>query len=149
MPKSTSVFRRSSEMQVRWTLPTSSAQTRPARNSVETVLRKELRVQRNRNADDAVHRMLQQTLGEQLTSNDRGDACIDGETLAAWVERSLPAARASLVEAHLSECPRCQSLMAAFTRTVPLSAPAPSFWQRWRLRWLVPIAAAATAVSIW
>ena len=106
-------------------------------------------MQRDRNADDAVHRMLRETLGEGLTSSTPGDACVDGETLAAWVERSLPAERARLVEAHLSECARCQSLMAAFVRTAPMPVPLPSFWERWRLRWLVPIGAAATAVAIW
>ena len=106
-------------------------------------------MQRDRNADDAVHRMLRETLGEGLTSSAPGEACIDGETLAAWVEHSLPAERARLVEAHLSECARCQSLMAAFVRTAPMPVPLPSFWERWRLRWLVPIGAAATAVAIW
>ena len=106
-------------------------------------------MQRNRNADDAVHRMLRETLGKPLTSSDAGEACIDGETLAAWVERSLPAARAELVEAHLSRCARCQSLMATFARTVPMPEPRHSFWQHSRLRWLVPITAAATAVAIW
>jgi hypothetical protein len=69
--------------------------------------------------------------------------------MAAWSEGALSATDAATVETHLATCNRCQEVLASFARTAPVSLPAPTFWQRWRLQWLVPIAAGATAVAIW
>lgn len=84
------------------------------------------------------------------------DPCLDAEVLAAWADGALDARVAAEVEAHASECARCQAMLAAFVRTEPATAPAAAlvpwalpWWQSFRLRWLVPVAAAATALAIW
>ena len=78
------------------------------------------------------------------------DACVDAETLAAWADGKLDAHRAAAVELHASNCPRCMTMLASIERTTPApEEPTPS-WSRGALvRWLVPLAAAATAVAIW
>jgi hypothetical protein len=76
-------------------------------------------------------------------------ACIDGERLAAWADGGLRPAEAATVEQHLSECARCQALLAVFVRTTPEAPVTESLWHRWRLAWLVPVATAATAVALW
>jgi hypothetical protein len=77
-----------------------------------------------------------------------GMACLSAETLAAWSDGSLPSSEAARADAHLSECSRCQQMLAAFVRTEPVAAAAVPFWQRWPRRWLVPVSAAAVAVLI-
>src|SRR6185503_8403919 len=78
------------------------------------------------------------------------DECIDAETIAAWSDGALPAAGAARIETHLSQCPHCQALLAALVRSAPPTiAPSRSIWQRWQLRWVVPIAAAASALALW
>jgi hypothetical protein len=76
-------------------------------------------------------------------------ACIDAETLAAWADGGLPKAEAAAVEVHLADCERCTSMVATFVRTTPESPAAESLWQRWHLRWLVPLATAATVAALW
>jgi hypothetical protein len=76
-------------------------------------------------------------------------SCVDGETLAAWTSGALRTADATRVEEHLADCERCQMMLATFARTEPVS-PAPIGWrQRWQMRWLVPLATAATVAAIW
>jgi hypothetical protein len=77
------------------------------------------------------------------------DGHVEAEALAAWAEGTLPRSEATAVEAHLSSCASCQEVLAVFARTSPGAAPAPAFWERWRLQWAVPIAAATTAAAIW
>jgi len=80
---------------------------------------------------------------------NREAACVDGETLAAWADGGLRPAEAATVEQHLSECTRCQAILATFVQTAPTAPVAESLWHRWRLPWLVPLATAATAVALW
>lgn len=80
-------------------------------------------------------------------------SCIDAETLAAWSEGTLTRDVSRLVEAHAAGCARCQAMLAAFVRSggadaTPAEAPEP-LWRRWQIRWLVPIAATATALAVW
>ena len=75
--------------------------------------------------------------------------CLDGETLAAWSSGSLRASEAAKVEEHLSNCERCQSMLATFVRIEPPPAASESVWRRWHLAWVVPVAAAATVTAIW
>ena len=75
--------------------------------------------------------------------------CLDGETLAAWSSGSLRASEAATVEEHLSNCERCQSMLATFVRIEPPPAASESVWRRWHLAWLVPVATAATVTAIW
>src|SRR5689334_9234442 len=80
------------------------------------------------------------------------DDCLDAELLAAWSDRSLPAAEMQRLDAHVSTCVRCQSLLATFAQTQPVVHAAIPFWRRWATQWLVPIAAVGTAgiaVVIW
>jgi hypothetical protein len=76
-------------------------------------------------------------------------ACVDAETLAAWVDNGLPKAEAAAVEMHLAECERCTAMVATFARTIPDAPVAESLWTRWHLRWLVPLATAATVAAVW
>src|SRR5688572_25155607 len=39
--------------------------------------------------------------------------------MAAWADRGLPADAAAKVELHLSNCERCQEVLAAFMRSEP------------------------------
>jgi hypothetical protein len=76
-------------------------------------------------------------------------ACVDAETLAAWVDGGLPKADATAVEMHLADCERCTAMVATFARTIPDAPVAASLWTRWHLRWLVPLATAATVAAVW
>jgi hypothetical protein len=40
-------------------------------------------------------------------------------------------------------------MVATFARTTPEPAVAESLWKRWHLRWLVPVATAATVAALW
>jgi hypothetical protein len=97
-------------------------------------------------------RQLEQALGRAMRRHGArapGDACVDPERLAAWVDRGLEAGEAASVEAHVSGCARCQALTAALAQTEPVdtavASPRVTYW-RW---WLAPIAAAAAATVIW
>ncbi len=105
-------------------------------------------MQGERNRDESVERVLRQSFREPQTSR-MSEACLDAETLAAWTDHALNADETVIVEAHVSGCARCQALLATFVSTTPEAAVAESVWQRWHLRWLVPLATAATAVAFW
>jgi hypothetical protein len=97
---------------------------------------------------DPRDRSLEQLLRQSSRPSSVSDHCVDGETLAAWVEGTLPVSSAATVEQHLADCARCQALLAAFVRSEPPMAATPhTRW--WHLRWLVPLATAATAVAVW
>lgn len=117
--------------------------------------------------DQDLERLLRRALA---TGSAAGDACLDAETLAAWSDETLRADEAQRVETHVSTCGRCQALLAAMVRTEGVAGPvAPShsgagiaavgeperaqpeapLWRRWRLAWLVPVAATATALAVW
>ena len=97
---------------------------------------------------DPRDRSLEQLLRQSSRPSSVSDQCVDGESLAAWVEGTLPASSAATVEQHLADCARCQALLAAFVRSEPpIAATAHTRW--WHLRWLVPLATAAAAVAVW
>ena len=75
------------------------------------------------------------------------DPCVDAEALAAWVEGKLDAKQASAVELHASDCPHCMAMLASMERTTPVAEEPKRSGSL--LRWLVPLAAAATAIAIW
>ena len=80
-------------------------------------------------------------------STDATRGHIDAETLAAWAERSLPANAAAEVELHLSNCERCQEVLAAFVRSEPAAgAVILPFWSRRPIQWSAAGLAAAAAV---
>lgn len=98
--------------------------------------------------DRAIEHVLRHGLGRAATPSSPA-ACVDGETLAAWSSGALPQADAARIEEHLADCARCQSMLAAFARTEPVAAVPAPFWKGRRVRWLVPLAAAAVVAAIW
>lgn len=96
-----------------------------------------------------------------------GPECLDAETVAAWMDRSLDAAAVEQALAHVAGCARCQALVAAVARSAEqeavesnsaapdASAPGGARVLPWRRRWVawaVPLSAAATillAAFVW
>ena len=87
--------------------------------------------------------------------------CPDAGVLAAFVEGGLTATEQSALEAHLAGCGRCQETLAVLSHDLPDEAAADAAvetvvpetrWFTWvtrpRLRWLVPISAAATVAVV-
>jgi len=74
--------------------------------------------------------------------------CLNAETLAAWSEGSLDATQQAAVEAHASECARCQDLLAAMIRIEPAMVGRP-WWRSPAFGWLAPLTVAAATVLIW
>lgn len=96
--------------------------------------------------DRSIERLLRRTPETEAPLS--GD-CPDIEALAALADDALSAAERRRVEAHLADCDRCQAMTAAMIRTAAEDVGIPTpFWSR-RLNWLVPAAAAATAVALW
>lgn len=98
--------------------------------------------------EQSIERLLRQGAGRAPLSANSTD-CLDGELLAAWSSGALPPAEVARVDAHVADCLRCQSMVAAFVRTdaaAPALAPAQKWWS---LRWIVPLATAATVAAIW
>ena len=81
--------------------------------------------------------------------------CIEAETLAAWADGALGARERERVEAHVSSCANCQTLVAMFARSLPEPAGslaggvAPGFWTQWRWAWITAATTAAVAVAVW
>ena len=101
--------------------------------------------------DQSIERLLRET---RAAEPGPPDDCPDAETLAAMADDTLPAGLRREIEGHVAGCHRCQELTAAMVRAeVPAGAFAraadPSAWKRRALNWLVPAAAAATAVALW
>jgi hypothetical protein len=97
-------------------------------------------------------RTLDKTLRHALaggTDAPASGACLDAETLAAWLDDGLDPEAVARAEAHVSSCVRCQALVGAMVRTAPVvpvgGAARSGFW-RW---WLAPVAATAAAVTLW
>jgi hypothetical protein len=95
--------------------------------------------------DRAIERLLRESRRDGLSSQ----LCVEAETLAAWSEGTLAPAEARTVEAHISQCQHCQSMLAVFARSQPVPATFEPIWRRWHLRWLVPATAIAAALAIW
>ena len=81
--------------------------------------------------------------------------CPDGGVLAAFVEGGLTATEQSSLDAHIVSCGRCQEALAVLSQDLPPQeaiATPETGWFTWvtrpRLRWLVPISAAATVAAV-
>jgi negative regulator of sigma E activity len=74
--------------------------------------------------------------------------CLDAEALAAWMDGELPEPARLAAEQHAAGCARCQALLASMARTEPDSEVRP-WWSSLTAKWLVPVAALATAVVVW
>lgn len=99
-----------------------------------------------RNARD---RGLERLLRESLPAEAGGAACLDADTVAAWVENGLTARERAAAEAHAAGCARCQSMLAVMSRTAPDDAAVQgSMIRRWTMMF-APALTAAAAVALW
>jgi hypothetical protein len=64
------------------------------------------------------------------------------------MEGSLSREARGTAERHAAGCARCQAMLAAMARTAPEPAARP-WWRIVTLKWMVPVAAAATALVVW
>src|SRR5882757_7692798 len=114
---------------------------------------------------DDRERSFENALARHLRPSGTPGACFDAETLAAYHEQSLEPGVMASVKAHLSECGRCQQILAQLQATdeIPLASdiaqpqaaaaktagrviPA----RRTRLwRWVAPAGALAAALLVW
>ena len=105
--------------------------------------------------DAGMDRLLRAVL-KPAPQSGPGD-CPDASVLAAFVERGLTATEESALEAHIAGCGRCQEALSVLSHDLPEEAAAEAAapetrWFTWvtrpRLRWLVPISAAATVAVL-
>jgi hypothetical protein len=94
--------------------------------------------------------ILEQALKHELRAagTPPADACLDAETLGAWTDGGLEPAVMAALEAHVSNCARCQALVGTLIRSAPGTERTPGTLSLWRW-WLAPIAAGVTAVTLW
>lgn len=85
---------------------------------------------------------------ESDVASDVSPQCLDAEALAAWMEGTLTGNALTDAEAHAAGCARCQALLASMARTMP-EPDARAWWQVLSAKWLVPVAAVATALLVW
>lgn len=104
------------------------------------------------NADHDRDRALDQALKAMLSRGAHAPvtpACLDAETLAAWMDGGLDAQSVAMTEAHAANCARCQALIGTLARVTPeVAANRASPVRLWRW-WLAPLAAGAAAVTLW
>lgn len=101
----------------------------------------------DRDVEAGFERVLRETLRADV--REAGSECIEPDTLAAWCEGALPPSERSFVEAHAARCVRCQSMLAAMARTVPVEAERAPWGLRQWVMMVAPAAAAATAIALW
>lgn len=99
-----------------------------------------------REQDKWLERLLRRRVGSRAAAAG-SDACLDAQTLAAWTAGALNRHELAAAEMHTSNCSRCLAALTAMERTEPEVAVSRS--RGLSLRWLVPLAAAATALAIW
>jgi Putative zinc-finger len=75
------------------------------------------------------------------------NACLDAETLAAWVDGGLSRNDAAMAEAHVSSCPRCQAIAGLIVKTTPAAIAHAPWWRR-RAAWLVPVSVGVAAAGL-
>jgi hypothetical protein len=92
-------------------------------------------------------RVLRQSLREEDAPAAAG--CLDAGTLAAWIDGELAPELLAEAESHAAGCGRCQAVLSAMARTAPPIAPRAWWPASATIRWLVPAAAAATAMALW
>jgi hypothetical protein len=103
--------------------------------------------------DQAIDRLLRHSLNAPVPETTA--SCLDPETLAAWAEGGLSGRELEMAQSHVADCARCQNILAVLVHgarevtTVPVKTPwAAQGRTRW-LAWVVPLTAAAAAVTIW
>ncbi len=104
------------------------------------------------NAEHDRDRVLDQALKQARGAGDGAPvtaACLDAETLAAWVDGGLDASSLAMAEAHASSCARCQALIGTMARIPPAAIAGTEGRARlWRW-WFAPLAAGAAAATLW
>jgi len=108
---------------------------------------------------DRQHDGLDRLIRSSLAGGGAGDAgaCPEADTVAAYGEDRLGTEERRSLEVHLASCARCQDVLALIARDAPRPAeiagpqPSPSTHRPWfsSLRWAVPVAAAAVAVTVY
>lgn len=96
---------------------------------------------------NSIDRLLRDALGGGAADHP-ATPCPDVDLVAALAEDTLTRDERSRVEAHVIQCVRCQAWLSALEKTRP-PAPTLPWWRRRAIAWLVPVAAAATALAIW
>ena len=74
--------------------------------------------------------------------------CLDAETAAALADDTLSSRERSSAEAHVADCAQCQALLSTLVRMTPPRVVR-AWWRRPAIRWIAPLAVAATAVIVW
>ena len=102
-----------------------------------------------RDRERSIERLLAQRLRGGAGPAASG-ACLDAETLAALADRGLTKDDLATAEAHVSDCSRCQALVAMLERTRPADPAREPWWRpSFGFGWLVPLTAAAAAILLW
>ena len=115
---------------------------------------------------DDRERSFENALARHLRPDAQHAGCSDPETLAAYHEQSLAPEYMASMQAHLSDCPRCQQILAQLQATDEIPLPAvnlaqpktaavqrgiriipgrkPTLW-----RWVAPVGALAAGLLVW
>jgi hypothetical protein len=106
-------------------------------------------VNRENERERSVERLLRESLATS-PSTPGTRSCLDAETLAAWLDGGLAGGQLTAAQEHVAGCGMCQATLAAVVRTTPIERGPERWWRRaLGARWLVPVAATATALAIW
>ena len=102
--------------------------------------------------DQSIERLLR-ALPRSGDGTSHDGSCPDAETLAALADNTLLPAVRREIETHVADCDRCQMVTAALVRAESMTPQDETAdvraWKRRVVNWLVPAAAAATAVAFW
>lgn len=98
---------------------------------------------RDRSIETLLRQRRESDVGSQVSPQ-----CLDGEAFAAWMDGALSGKALADAETHAASCARCQALLASLAKTMP-SADARAWWPVLSAKWLVPVAAVATALLVW
>jgi hypothetical protein len=106
-------------------------------------------VKRTSRRDESLEHLLEESLQAPWQTPPSG-SCPDAEVLAAWTDGALEGRELAMTREHVAGCVSCQATLAVLARTAPPEATPVPWWQRMpSVRWLVPVAATATAIVIW
>ena len=99
--------------------------------------------------DESIEHLLKESMQGPWQTPTSG-SCPDAEILAAWTDGGLEGRELATTREHVAGCVSCQATLAVLARTAPPEATPLPWWQRVpSARWLVPVAATATAIAIW